>query len=143
MFFGFHRFQMKNTGVPFLKLGNKIDKVTDQTVSDLQNQHPDMLFLSAKDPEQVEKLKSQILKLVNLDKFKRGDTVVTNIRHYDSLLQTKNALQAVINGIDGQVTNDFVAMDIRQALHYLGEITGKITTNDLLANIFSKFCIGK
>ena len=76
-------------------------------------------------------------------KFKRGDTVVTNIRHYDSLLQTKNSLQDVINGIDGQITNDFVAMDIRRALHYLGEITGEITTDDLLANIFGKFCIGK
>jgi tRNA modification GTPase len=68
---------------------------------------------------------------------------VTNIRHYDSLLQTKNALTELIEGVDNQVTNDFVAMDIRQALHYLGEITGQITTDDLLANIFSKFCIGK
>jgi len=49
----------------------------------------------------------------------------------------------VINGIDNGVTNDFVAMDIRQSLHYLGEITGEIATDDLLANIFGKFCIGK
>jgi tRNA modification GTPase len=68
---------------------------------------------------------------------------VTNIRHYDSLLQTRNALMDVINGIDNQITNDFVAMDIRQSLHYLGEITGEITTDDLLTNIFGKFCIGK
>jgi tRNA modification GTPase len=135
--------RLENTGVPFLKLGNKLDKVEPAIVDKLQHQHPDMLFLSAKDPEQVEKLKERILELVNLDKFKRGDTVVTNIRHYDSLLQTKNALDAVIEGIDNGVTNDFVAMDIRQALHYLGEITGEITTEDLLANIFSKFCIGK
>lgn len=135
--------RLENTGVPFLKLGNKLDKVSEETVSDMQEQHPDMLFLSAKDPVQVEHLKTRILELVNLDKFKRGDTVVTNIRHYDSLLQTKNALQSVINGIDNEVTNDFVAMDIRQSLHYLGEITGEITTDDLLANIFSKFCIGK
>lgn len=135
--------KLENAGVPFLKLGNKIDKVDLPFVEGLQKQHPDMLFLSAKDPEQVELLKTRILELVNLDKLKRGDTVVTNIRHYDSLLQTKNSLQDVINGIDGQVTNDFVAMDIRRALHYLGEITGEITTDDLLANIFSKFCIGK
>ncbi|OEK04412.1 tRNA uridine-5-carboxymethylaminomethyl(34) synthesis GTPase MnmE [Roseivirga misakiensis] len=135
--------RLENTGVPFLKLGNKLDKVDDTLVESLQSQHPDMLFLSAKEPEQVEILKERILELVNLDKFKRGDTVVTNIRHYDSLLQTKNSLEAVINGIDGSVTNDFVAMDIRRALHYLGEITGEITTDDLLANIFSKFCIGK
>ena len=129
--------------MPFLKLANKLDKADPAFIETLQGQHPDMLFLSAKDPEQVEKLKERILELVNLDKFKKGDTVVTNIRHYDSLLQTKNALTAVIEGIDNQVTNDFVAMDIRQSLHYLGEITGEITTDDLLANIFSKFCIGK
>ncbi|WP_420386363.1 tRNA uridine-5-carboxymethylaminomethyl(34) synthesis GTPase MnmE [Roseivirga sp.] len=134
---------LENTGVPFLKVGNKLDKVDESLVEKLQEQHPDMLFLSANSPEQVELLKDRILELVNLDKFKRGDTVVTNIRHYDSLLQTKNALMNVIEGIDNQVTNDFVAMDIRQALHYLGEITGEITTDDLLANIFSKFCIGK
>lgn len=135
--------RLENAGVPFLKLGNKVDRVNQAIVDQLQQQHPDMLFLSAKDVEHVEKLKERILELVNLDKFKRGDTVVTNIRHYDSLLQTRNALMDVINGIDNQVTNDFVAMDIRQALHYLGEITGEITTDDLLANIFSKFCIGK
>ncbi len=135
--------KLENAGVPFLKLGNKVDKVDLAFVEGLQKQHPDMLFLSAKDPEQVELLKTRILELVNLDKFKRGDTVVTNIRHYDSLLQTQNSLQDVINGIDGSVTNDFVAMDIRRALHYLGEITGEITSDDLLANIFSKFCIGK
>lgn len=135
--------RLENTGVPFLKLGNKLDKVEESLVEELQSQHEDMLFLSAKDNDHVEKLKERILELVNLDKFKRGDTVVTNIRHYDSLLQTRNSLMDVINGIDNQVTNDFVAMDIRQALHYLGEITGEITTDDLLANIFSKFCIGK
>lgn len=135
--------RLENTGVPFLKLGNKLDKVDESLVKGLQDQHPDMLFLSAKDTEHVEKLKERILELVNLDKFKKGDTVVTNIRHYDSLLQTRNSLTDVINGINGQITNDFVAMDIRQALHYLGEITGEITTDDLLQNIFSKFCIGK
>ena len=135
--------QLENTGVPFLKLGNKVDQVGESVVENLQKQHADMLFLSAKSPKQVEKLKERILELVNLDKFKRGDTVVTNIRHYDSLLQTKNSLDQVIEGINNQVTNDFVSMDIRQALHHLGEITGEITTDDLLANIFSKFCIGK
>ena len=69
--------------------------------------------------------------------------MVTNIRHYDNLLKTRDALQDVLNGLGMNVTGDFLAMDIRQSLHYLGEITGEITTDDLLANIFSKFCIGK
>lgn len=135
--------RLENAGVPFMKLGNKVDQVDDALIEKLQHQHPDMLFLSAKDTAHVETLKERLLELVNLDKLKRGDTVVTNIRHYDSLLQTRNSLMDVINGLDNQVTNDFVAMDIRQSLHHLGEITGEITTDDLLANIFSKFCIGK
>ena len=73
----------------------------------------------------------------------QGDVLVTNLRHHQNLLQTNEALDRVIQGMDTGVTGDFLAMDIRQALHYLGEITGEITTDDLLANIFSKFCIGK
>jgi tRNA modification GTPase len=68
---------------------------------------------------------------------------VTNIRHYQNLLQTNEALQRVLDGMEQGITGDFLAMDIRQSLHFLGEITGAITTEDLLANIFSKFCIGK
>lgn len=64
-------------------------------------------------------------------------------RHYHNLQQTYDALERVLNGMSEGVTGDFLAMDIRQSLHYLGEITGTITTDDLLENIFSKFCIGK
>ena len=65
------------------------------------------------------------------------------MRHYDSLLRTRDSLSKVLEGLAANVTGDFLAMDIRQVLHYLGEITGEIATDDLLANIFSKFCIGK
>jgi tRNA modification GTPase len=102
-----------------------------------------MLFISAGNKENLELLKYRILELVNLDKFRTGNTVVTNVRHYDSLTKTRESLLEVLGGLDQLVTNDFLAMDIRRALHYLGEITGEVTTEDLLANIFSKFCIGK
>ena len=69
--------------------------------------------------------------------------MVTNLRHYQNLLQTNEALDRVLYSMDNNITGDFLAMDIRQSLHYLGEITGTITTDDLLDNIFSKFCIGK
>jgi tRNA modification GTPase len=69
--------------------------------------------------------------------------MATNLRHYQGLKQTDESLNRVLAGMDSGITGDFLAMDIRQALHYLGEITGQVTTDDLLANIFSKFCIGK
>ena len=135
--------KLDNLGVPYLKVGNKLDAAKLNLVSDLQSTYPDMLFISAGNKENLELLKSRILELVNLDKFRTGNTVVTNVRHYDSLTKTRESLLEVLGGLDELVTNDFLAMDIRRALHYLGEITGEVTTDDLLANIFSKFCIGK
>jgi tRNA modification GTPase len=78
-----------------------------------------------------------------VSKVKTGDVLVTNLRHYRNLVQTNESLERLLTGMDDGVTGDFLAMDIRQSLHYVGEITGTITTDDLLANIFSKFCIGK
>jgi tRNA modification GTPase len=135
--------KLDNLGVPYLKVGNKLDAAKLNLVSDLQSTYPDMLFISAGNKENLDLLKARILELVNLDKFRTGNTVVTNVRHYDSLTKTRESLLEVLGGLDQLVTNDFLAMDIRRALHYLGEITGEVTTDDLLANIFSKFCIGK
>ena len=135
--------KLDNLGVPYLKVGNKLDRAKENIVNELQGKYPDMLFISAGNKENLELLKARILELVNLDKFRTGNTVVTNVRHYDSLTKTRESLLEVLSGLDQLVTNDFLAMDIRRALHYLGEITGEVTTDDLLANIFSKFCIGK
>ena len=68
---------------------------------------------------------------------------MSNYRHYEALSKAYEALMKVTEGLAVNITGDFLAMDIRQSLHYLGEITGEITTDDLLGNIFSKFCIGK
>ncbi|WP_215225701.1 tRNA uridine-5-carboxymethylaminomethyl(34) synthesis GTPase MnmE [Echinicola shivajiensis] len=135
--------KLENLGVPFVKVANKIDKSNNQFVKELKDKYPDVIFISAGKKEHLDELRDKILELVNLDKFKTGNTVVTNIRHYDSLVKTRESLLDVLNGIDNEITNDFMAMDIRRSLHFLGEITGEITTDDLLANIFSKFCIGK
>lgn len=134
--------KLEHSGKPFVCVGNKIDQADTALVEKLKtNDH--FVFISASEKIYLENLKTRILELVNLDNFKSGDTVVTNIRHYDNLMQTRNALKDVLNGLSQNVTGDFLAMDIRQSLHYLGEITGEITTDDLLDNIFSKFCIGK
>jgi tRNA modification GTPase len=135
--------KLENLGVPFLKVANKMDKADLDFVDELKSKHPDTIFISAGNKENLEDLRNRILELVNLDKFRTGNTIVTNIRHYDSLVKTRQSLLDVLEGLDNEITNDFLAMDIRRSLHYLGEITGEITTDDLLANIFSKFCIGK
>ncbi|AEL27994.1 tRNA uridine-5-carboxymethylaminomethyl(34) synthesis GTPase MnmE [Cyclobacterium marinum] len=135
--------KLENLGIPFLKVANKVDKANPLFVNELKKSYPDTIFISAGKKENLETLTSRILELVNLDKFRTGNTIVTNIRHYDSLTRTRQSLLDVLTGLDEEVTNDFLAMDIRRSLHFLGEITGEITTDDLLANIFSKFCIGK
>ncbi|GMQ23770.1 tRNA uridine-5-carboxymethylaminomethyl(34) synthesis GTPase MnmE [Algoriphagus sp. oki45] len=135
--------KLENLGVPFLKVANKTDKAKENIINELKEKHPDTIFISAGKKENLEGLKSRILELVNLDKFRTGNTIVTNVRHYNSLTKTRESLLDVLTGLDQEVTNDFLAMDIRRSLHYLGEITGQVTTDDLLANIFSKFCIGK
>ena len=132
---------LKDLNVPYLLVGNKMD----QAKPDIQElvSKENALLISASQKENLENLKEALKELVSLDDFKTGNTIVTNLRHYESLMQTNEALDRVITGIDNEVTNDFVAMDIRNSLHHLGELTGEITTEDLLDNIFSKFCIGK
>lgn len=133
---------LENLGIPFIIVGNKVDKAQPELKAAIEKIKGSVL-ISAATKENLDALKDRILEVVNLDNFKTGDTIVTNIRHYDNLLKTRNALMDVLNSLDNNITGDFLAMDIRQSLHYLGEITGEITTDDLLANIFSKFCIGK
>ncbi len=133
--------RLENLGIPFILVGNKVDRVSTDQLEAFNTF--DLILLSALDKASLEGLRQKILEIVHLDSFKTGNTIVTNLRHYESLLKTKQALDDVIQGIDNQVTNDLLALDIRTALHHLGEITGDITTDDLLANIFGKFCIGK
>jgi tRNA modification GTPase len=132
---------LKSLGVPYIKVGNKLDKANNELISELNNR--DFIFISASNKTNIQDLKERILSYFQVKTVKTGDVMVTNIRHYQNLLQTNEALQRVLDGMDQSITGDFLAMDIRQSLHYLGEITGTITTDDLLDNIFSKFCIGK
>ena len=132
---------LKQQPIPFLAIGNKLDLVGESVKSQLKkiNIHP----LIAKSSEGLKELEDAILDKVNARELNTDDTVVTNLRHHQELILTKESLQAVIKAIDSGISNDFVAQDIRHALHHLGLITGQITTDDLLENIFSKFCIGK
>lgn len=132
---------LKALNIPYLKVGNKVDKADPAFVQRLTAEN--FTFISAAEKRNIYELKDKILSYFHIKNIKTGDVVVTNLRHYQNLLQTHESLDRVLTGLDSGITGDFVAMDIRQALHYLGEITGTITTDDLLDNIFSKFCIGK
>jgi len=132
---------LQQLGVPYIKVGNKLDRAPDELISSLSNR--DFIFISASNKTNILDLKERILSYFEVKTVKTGDVMVTNLRHYQNLLQTYDALQRVVEGMAQGITGDFLAMDIRQALHYLGEITGTITTEDLLGNIFSRFCIGK
>ena len=80
---------------------------------------------------------------MGLDQVSTGGTLVTNLRHFQHLLQTQETLESVLRGLQTGLTGDLIAQDLRYALHDLGEITGQISNDDLLKNIFGKFCIGK
>ena len=101
------------------------------------------LAISAQQKQHLEELKQLIYQTAIHSRLTGEETVITNIRHLEALQRTNEALQRVLYGMENPVTSDFLAMDIRQALYFLGEITGAVTTDDLLENIFSKFCIGK
>ena len=113
--------------------------------ADLSQTHviENAILVSALKKEGIEGVKSALYNTVVEEGFNLESTIVTNARHYESLIRTNENLQKVIDGIDTGLSGDFVAMDIRQALHHLGTITGEISTDELLGNIFANFCIGK
>jgi tRNA modification GTPase len=102
-----------------------------------------LITASALNRMNIEALKDLLYQTVVDNPGLMDQTIVSNSRHYDALNRSYEALDAVLNGLSTGVTGDFIAMDIRQALHHLGEITGEISTDDLLESIFSRFCIGK
>lgn len=133
--------QKVGSEVNLILVGNKIDKVEGKTVG--SEKFENVLYISAKEGTGLDQLKTRLLAITKTLSNEGSDIVVSNIRHFEALTKAHEALTSVLSGIDSDITSDFLAMDIRRALFHLGEITGEITTEDLLGNIFSKFCIGK
>lgn len=136
--------RLHKPGIPFLAVANKMDLSYSDRLKELKLP-ADIQFISisAKENQQIEELKQLIYDTAVGDQLSDNHTMVTNIRHVEALEKTRTALNHVAKGLQNPVTSDFLATDIKQALHYLGLITGQVTTDDLLENIFSKFCIGK
>lgn len=126
-----------------LVIFNKMDLMPADLVSNIKSEIANSLFISAKNKDGIEDLKNQLLSFVNTGALRNNETIVTNTRHYDSLLKALEEIQKVKWGLDSNLSSDLIAIDIRTALHYFGEITGEVTNDELLGNIFANFCIGK
>ena len=128
---------------------NKSDTISASQLSTISqqllttNNQPSTTFISAKNNVGIEELKNKLLSFVNTGALRNSETIVTNVRHYDSLLNALNEIQKVKYGIETELSSDLMAIDIREALYHFGMITGEVTNDELLGNIFANFCIGK
>jgi tRNA modification GTPase len=102
-----------------------------------------LLFISAKEKLGLEELRLKLGESIIKDKLRHDEVVITNIRHYEAMIKVSESLERVLTGLENKIPEDFIAIDIRQAIHFLGEITGEITSDEILGNIFKNFCIGK
>lgn len=137
----------KAAGKQLLLIFNKADLLSPEELSHkqylLQTHNFPRLYISAKDKTNTEVLQQQLLTAANLPEIGQNDVIVTNLRHYEALTKAHEAILRILNGLEMNISGDFLSQDIRECMHYLGEITGEISEDEILGNIFSKFCIGK
>lgn len=133
---------------PLIIVVNKVDSlqteqklILDEKLSIIN--YPLSIQISAKQKTGIDSLKKELLSFVNTGALRNNETIVTNTRHYDSLLKALEEIQKVKFGLTSGLSSDLMAIDIKQALYYFGEITGEVTNDELLGNIFANFCIGK
>jgi tRNA modification GTPase len=132
-----------------LTIINKKDLISEEILTAIQNklktnnQELATIFISAKNKEGIDELKNTLLSFVNTGALRNNETIVTNTRHYDSLLKALDEIQKVKFGLESNLSSDLMALDIKEALYHFGLITGQVTNDELLGNIFANFCIGK
>lgn len=126
---------------------NKVDIISAERKAEkeklLLDKIPERVFISAKYEQGTNQLEDLLVKTANIPEISEQDIIVTNVRHYEALQNALVAIKRVSEGLDLKISGDFLSQDIRECMYYLGEITGQISTDEILGNIFSKFCIGK
>ncbi|MBT6763345.1 MAG: tRNA uridine-5-carboxymethylaminomethyl(34) synthesis GTPase MnmE [Prolixibacteraceae bacterium] len=136
-----------SNGQLLIIVANKIDSGLSDTIQQLEvmdlTDNEKLVFVAAKQKKNLDELIDFMVHAVNLDEADQEDIIVTNARHFEILKNAHEAILRVLSGLDTGITGDFLAQDIRECLHYLGEITGDINTDEVLGHIFKNFCIGK
>ena len=126
---------------------NKMDRGLSETISKLKKMplltNEKLVFIAAKQRTNLDLLISEMQQAVSLDSISEDAVIVTNVRHFEALSRAYESIERVQSGLDNLISGDFLAQDIRECLHYLGEITGEISTDEILGHIFKNFCIGK
>tara|TARA_R110002051_G_scaffold13808_6_gene45638 strand:+ start:3246 stop:4643 length:1398 start_codon:yes stop_codon:yes gene_type:complete len=139
----FEKIKNQNPQKPLVLLVNKADTLTEDDKNKIGSYLENVKYLSAKTGEGVEELQNSLLEFVNTGALRNNETIVTNTRHYNSLLKALEEIEKVQFGMKAELSSDLMAIDVREALYHLGEITGQVTNDELLGNIFANFCIGK
>jgi tRNA modification GTPase len=135
--------QFINTNKQFILAGNKEDVIMDNAAKEKFSDFENLIFLSAKNNQGVNEIKNALFSLTVSEQPATENVVVTNARHYEALQQVSKTLGDIKRGLDDKIPTDLLALNIRHCLHYISEITGDISNEDVLDFIFSKFCIGK
>ena len=117
-------------------VANKMDLSAERTIDGA-------LYISARNGEGVEELRHALRATIDTDGLYRGEVVVSNLRHFEALTRAHASLQTALAALDNGISEELLSEDIRSAITSLAEITGKITSDDILKNVFSRFCIGK
>lgn len=141
------RIEKKAAGKKVILVFNKIDKIPEEERHVLgqlfESFEGERIYISAKRQINTVELEDALIRAAQLPEVNPGDVVVNNIRHYEALKNALTAIERVMGGLESGISGDFLSQDIRECLHFLGEITGQISNDEILGNIFGKFCIGK
>ena len=137
------RSEIEKEQLNYLLVGNKIDQFGEEEARAKFGDRDKIVFISAKQHLHTETLKERMVDSVLQGQVQTENTIITNARHYHALIEVEKSLIDIKAGLDNKLPGDLLALDIRRCLHYLGEITGEVSNEDMLDYIFSKFCIGK
>jgi len=138
------------SGKQLILVFNKADLITPEQqerlvelANSFDSEQIQYIFISARKREQTDLLQQMLVKAAHLPTVTQNDVIVTNIRHYEALTRALEAIHRVQQGLQLNISGDFLSQDIRESIFHLGDIVGDVTTDQVLGNIFEKFCVGK